>query len=525
MKFFWFFIFELFLSSFALSSFAQQHERSEESFYREIRVLIDASRLDETRRLIDTAIQQYPESSTILFEKARYILKTTAVKSNTPILGYALTKEGLAQSIAVLQKAIKHNPSDPAPYSLMVNIYSVSQQPDKALHYIKLHEGAKGTHNWFTFNKSLYHISMKEYDEAYRILKQNVQGAMHGKVYMASWSILSSLRKFDNKFEYEEIVSKGIMERIESENLIEYLKIHQDKTVLLYVSSSDRTCGYCVKSNHRVKSAPRELENNNVKVIYVSFEPWTKIGNSAVTKSLNITNVPAVLMLNKGKTVLEESGGFVKKNDAERIMQQGLDFVASNRFNRFDSAPLDYKRTLLKDLFQQTLKSYAKSPYLKAQAIALDENGRWVQSKSVSNLTQNVANEKSLKQCEKSRRKYSIKNRCQLLFVGDDIVLKDLEPRTKEILEADFQFYTAQSGKEYVIADWNAGIKKLLISNKNIKYKAFAFAVDNNGRKSVAYIANKQSQLAADKKALSDCESVRKSASIKSVCQLFKVDI
>jgi len=60
--------------------------------------------------------------------------------------------------------------------------------------------------------------------------------------------------------------------------------------------------------------------------------------------------------------------------------------------------------------------------YHKAMAVAMDANGKYAFGRSWGFSLQSQANKRAIDECQKSRRRYNVKSKCEIYMIDDNVV-------------------------------------------------------------------------------------------------------
>lgn len=414
-------------------------------YNRTIKSALDRNELDKAEKLISEARDKLPDSSKILYHAARYEIKKNFV-GNDSILGGHTSPEGVTKVIALINEAREKSDFDGSPLSWLVHLYARNGETKKAYEALDEFNSFNARDPWIIVNTALIYLSENNLQKAFGLLSDNVlkRKLKDSDVYNAAWYYLQQIRDHNSKFELNEAVKGGFMERVAAKDLVEYVNNYRgEKPLFVAISSQDTNCGPCVANNEFYLKAAKS-EKNKYKFILSTTEPWVNISAYPdILDYFSTVGTPFSSIHHKGEMLDYFSGKFLRYIDVTNMLSLNLERAKSNQEGRF----LD-KRTGI----ARTLRSYSflsfpaylltlNSQY-KSLAIATNSNGlAYVGAHGISSRNQQEANDSAIKLCESRKNQYRKDhkdyNLCQIVLEGNKFVSSYFDNQTLSVLNKD----------------------------------------------------------------------------------------
>lgn len=495
--------------AFAVSAVAQQPSGLKQ--LRQIKQAIDNNELTQARSALDAALAAQPESPALLFELARYHMVAGSVMDDS-IPGFTYNKEADQAALAALDRILAIDSGHANAHALAVLLHAIQGRLDSAEASVAKARETYQKPIWLDFNEAVLRIRQKQYAEAADLLIRHT--SVHPKknkteelrVYGAAWRLLRRLAVKHPELDPVPAVRNGLIKRVLIEDYEAYIEKRGDQAKPLYVhfASSDNWCSFCIQNLDRVEAIARR-HPDKFDFIHVSFEPWTSLKSYRDQLPDNLRGLPVQVFIAQG---VEQARvmGLMSPEAIEALVEREYAELKSGRLGERRRA-LTRKKVLAKidDKYRAYLKKHG---HYRAGAVAIESGGRWVSGYSSRLLTQALANESALANCEKRRKHSQLTEPCDLFAVDSTIVIDMPADRIAEL--------TALAKRTDSPVDEPLGHY-----HKKAGHKAFAFARNLAGNWVSFYAYGKTTDAEAAAAAIAGCERLRRKKRLPDPCEIY----
>jgi tetratricopeptide (TPR) repeat protein len=507
----------LFVCIVSLPSFGLEQEKASE-----IKGLLNKGEYKKAKELLDQAISKTPNSIPILYQSARYYMKTEYAKDDS-IIGFhysALTENA---SVYALEKILGVDPKYAEAYSLLGHIYVVQNNVLEAEKNFAKAETLSPRPVWLDFNKALLAMQKKEFKQAVTLLKKYTgrynklpkskqMADAKASLYSASWNMLKRIVVKHPELDPVKAIREGLIKRINPKDFADFLKLSKNNQKDLYVhfTSSDEWCSSCLKNNSKLENLAKK-HADKYSYIHVSFEPWSDIDyfNTTIAKPIIITKLPTQIIYKEANPVLFKAGS---------ICDCSFNQMINGSFEKIDpsrnQAVLPEESDVMGRINYYFDNYVATDKNYKAFAVVIDDD-YWMTGTSREWLSQSYANKRALEKCEYNKNKVGkTKQSCQLFGVGNKKVYGFLQGDIEQITQASEQQRIGPIDK--IIENYK----------RQKKVKVLAIAVDQYHHWNTFYYADDEQDGCEDldecrEKVLERCNHFRAKWKTTTPCQVY----
>ena len=511
-------------------------------FAAKIDTLLRAGDFDYAHAAMLKYLEFDPDAPPVKRKLAHYHMKTTAVATDG-LIPFRYPEDSARQIIRLLDEVIVATPDDSEALSLLMYTHALQGNVELGNAALAKARLLSEKDDWLDYNAALLAIRENRLEEAAALLnsvaveKNLPSGPDADRIYDSSWHTLYAIALEDPRLDPLPAVRDGLAERVNMDNVPEYL-LEYDKDgppILLQISSQDPGCGYCISEMKTFYDFAREnrQQGNKYHVVYASLEPWRDIRKYAdLTATLNITGVPAYDIVYQGEHLQTWSGYSAK--GISHLFNFSPDTLAENGSMAVKVGPRSaYVLDLMSARFDK-YKESEKSGY-KAMAYATNTDARfWTYTREYGFATQVEADKTALENCRAKVEDREETVECRLYAQGDKIVdsialnrnedrefeKQTVRNRRIERKERQDAIRKAEASKPRPAAVARDAIAQF--TNIEEHYKAIALAQDETGI--VSGIASKAlTQRRANSEALAKCDAARQEAQLSAECQLHSI--
>lgn len=503
--------FSVTFSQVALST-EQNTEQSTDEIAREIEKKLDYGRFNEAKRLIDLSLETKPGAPRVLYQKARYLMKTGVINDDS-LIGFHYHDEKAQASIDALTSAIEIDPDYTKAYSLLGHVYAIQGDVDAAEAQFREAEKGEMRPIWLDYNMALAAIRKEAYLDAIKRLLKNTDIATYYRkaaLYIASWNALRPLLIKHPELDPVNAVREGLAKRVIAENFPDYIKTtkNSEKLVFVHFSSSDERCLLCKQSLEKVDELAKKYADK-YDFVYVSFEPWYRgsFYKEMIAPPILMKTVPAFVAFKQGWPLYYHKGRMTSYA-FEQMLEGSFTAIKPGRYGRKPPARNNAKASIS---YQYNNYMAAEKDY-KALAVAMNGND-WQTVIMTDQLSQEIANKSALYRCESARIKgNTIDTPCQLYAIGDKKVYGKPEQENNKF---------SKMMTKIKLGPLDKYLKRY---QKVERHKALAFTKKPglyNYRWAANFSDNNDTLEQAKTEALKQCDKNRKAQHIKNPCEIY----
>ncbi len=490
----------------------------------DVEKLLDASKLEEGRAMLDRHLQKYPDDLEGRLQLVRYQMKKNYVVDGS-IVGHHYDKELAQKLITLLDKIIKDEPFYYKAYTLKGYIHAVQGDVGNATVALQKAENAPVKPFWLDHNKALLYIQQKRHAEAIKLLKPitNERPASSNKAeynrYVSAWSLWRRLGESNAWYDSNELVRTGYVKRVLPEKLLDYVSTYKgSKPIFVHVGSEDKFCPFCIDNNKVMEKLVSRFKTK-LHFVNVNSEPWSNIFHYPQLDKLKLKGMPSNYIFMNGK-IISVNVSAMKVDEGAKFIYRALYEISRNNFDRYRNVSDIASSMLLSYGVENKVLSYKSKAGYKAIAITIDDSGKWT-TYSISNKpSKTIATDDAINGCNNERIKQNINKPCVLYAEGDNYLFNDAPKELLTVLKRDF--INAEDKIKYAL---DSELKEIFELYKSISkpYNSLAIVTHSSGIWKMGYSSQASTQVDANQIAINKCSVVREKMGFPDQCKLYAV--